>query len=64
MNPGTVNVPQLMSPDEAAGYLGVHINTMHRWLKAGTVPAVRLGGQWYIKAATLDDLLEPAKGAA
>jgi excisionase family DNA binding protein len=64
MNPGTVNVPQLMSPDEAAAYLGVHVQTMHRWLKSGTVPGVRLGGRWFIKARTLADLLEPSRGAA
>jgi len=61
MPTGTVNLPRLMSPLEAAGYIGVHINTMHRYLKDGTVPGVRLGGKWYINAADLAELLTASK---
>ena len=62
MPTGTVNLPQLMSPQEAADYIGVHINTMFRWLKEGTVPGVRLGSRWFINAAQLSEVLTTGGG--
>ena len=45
---------------EAAKYLGVHIETMRRWGRDGTIPAAKLGnrGGFRFKREDLDRFLE------
>jgi excisionase family DNA binding protein len=33
--------------------------TIRRWIKAGRLKAVRIGGTWYVPADELDALLHP-----
>ena len=44
---------------EAAAYLGVHIETMRRWARDGTIPAAKLGnrGGFRFKREDLDRFL-------
>ena len=48
---------QIMTPKEAAKYLGFHLVTIYRLLKKGEVPATKIGGQWRFKKDILDDWL-------
>jgi excisionase family DNA binding protein len=52
---------KLYSPEEAAEYLGVHIQTVRSWIRAGRLKASRLAGQraLRIRASDLDSVLEP-----
>jgi excisionase family DNA binding protein len=45
---------------EAAQYLGVHIETVRRWAREGTIPAAKLGnrGGFRFKREDLDRFLE------
>ena len=45
---------------EATAYLGVHIETMRRWAREGTIPAAKLGnrGGFRFKREDLDRFLE------
>ncbi len=45
---------------EAARYLGVHIETMRRWAREGTIPAAKLGnrGGFRFRREDLDRFLE------
>lgn len=54
-------VEQLYSPEEAAGYLGVHVKTVRSWIRDGRLKASRLAGQraLRIKASDLQAVLEP-----
>lgn len=45
---------QIMTPKEAAKYLGFHLVTIYRLLKKREVPAVKIGGQWRFKKDILD----------
>ena len=45
---------QIMTPKEAAKYLGFHLVTIYRLLKKGAVPATKIGGQWRFKKDVLD----------
>ena len=45
---------QIMTPKEAAKYLGFHLVTIYRLLKKELVPAVKIGGQWRFKKDVLD----------
>lgn len=45
---------QILTPREAAEYLGLHLITIYRLIKKGRLPAFRIGGQWRFKK----DLLE------
>jgi excisionase family DNA binding protein len=48
---------QIMTPKEAAKYLGFHLVTIYRLLKKGEVPATKIGGQWRFKKDVLDNWL-------
>lgn len=52
---------KLYSPEEAAEYLGVHVQTVRAWIRSGRLKASRLAGQraLRIKATDLATLLEP-----
>ncbi len=45
---------QIMTPKEAAKYLGFHLVTVYRLLKKREVPATKIGGQWRFKKDILD----------
>ena len=45
---------QIMTPKEAAKYLGFHLVTIYRLLKKKEIPAVKIGGQWRFKKDILD----------
>lgn len=52
---------ELMSPDEAAEFLGVHTQTVRGYIRAGKLPAHRLAGERAIRIRRQDllGLLEP-----
>jgi excisionase family DNA binding protein len=58
---GAVAPQKLYSPEEAAEYLGVHVQTVRAWIRSGRLKASRLAGQraLRIKAADLMTVLEP-----
>ncbi len=55
------DLEQLFSPEEAADYLGVHVQTVRGWIRSGRLPASRLTGQraLRIRASDLRRVLEP-----
>lgn len=55
---------QIMTPKEAAKYLGFHLVTIYRLLKKREVPAVKIGGQWRFKKDILDAWLVERMGKA
>lgn len=52
---------KLYSPEEAAEYFGVHVQTIRGWIRSGRLKASRLAGQraLRIRASDLGSLLEP-----
>lgn len=58
---GEGDLEQLFSPEEAADYLGVHVQTVRGWIRSGRLPASRLTGQraLRIRASDLRRVLEP-----
>lgn len=52
---------RLYSPEEAAEYLGVHVQTVRAWIRSGRLKASRLAGQraLRIRASDLGSILEP-----
>lgn len=49
---------QIMTPKEAAKYLGLHLVTVYRLIKKDELPCFRLGGQWRFKKDLLDAWIE------
>ena len=49
-----------MRTPEAAKYLGVHIETVRRWVREGVIPAAKLGnrGGFRFRREDLDRFLE------
>lgn len=54
---------RLYSPEEAAEYLGVHVQTVRAWIRAGKLRASRLTGQRALRiaASDLQSVLEPVE---
>lgn len=54
---------KLYSPEEAAEYLGVHVQTIRAWIRSGRLKASRLAGQraLRIRASDLQSVLEPVE---
>ena len=55
------NIPyreQIFTPEEAARYLRVHSQTVYRRLRAGKLPGAKVGDQWRIRKADLDQHLK------
>jgi len=52
---------RLFSTDEAADYLGVHVQTVRAWIRSGKLPASRLAGMKSIRIreSDLEAVLEP-----
>ena len=46
---------QIMTANEAAKYLGLHLVTVYRLIKQGKLPCFRVGGQWRFKKDLLDE---------
>ena len=59
----TEGLEQLYSPEDAARYLGIHVQTVRSWIRSGRLKASRLTGQraLRIKASDLATVLEPVK---
>jgi excisionase family DNA binding protein len=56
---------KLYSPEEAAEYLGVHVQTVRAWIRSGRLKASRLAGQRALRIAASDlkSVLEPVDPA-
>lgn len=46
---------------EVAAYLGVEPVTVYRWCRAGRLPCIKLGKEWRIRRAALDEFLRQAE---
>ena len=59
--PETTEQERLYSPEDAAEYLGVHVQTVRSWIRSGRLRASRLAGQraLRIKGSDLQSVLEP-----
>lgn len=59
--PVAVGEEKLYSPEEAAEYLGVHVQTVRGWIRSGRLRASRLAGQRALRiaASDLQSVLEP-----
>jgi excisionase family DNA binding protein len=55
---------RLMTPEEVAEYLRVHVQTVRAWIRAGTLPARRVAGlrALRVRFADVSHLLQPVDG--
>ena len=53
------DLPALLTPNEVADYLCIHINTVYKLIHQGLLPAFRVGKSWRIRR---EYLLELAAG--
>ena len=52
-------LPQLLSPEDVANYLGVSAYTVRARLKRGEIPGRKHGARWLIRVADLTAYVEP-----
>jgi len=52
---------RLLTPEEVAEYLRVHVQTVRAWIRAGTVPARRVAGlrALRVRFSDVEKLLKP-----
>lgn len=51
---GRARVPELLSVDDAAEFLGVHAQTVRNYIRSGKLPAYRLAGERFIRVLRRD----------
>ena len=59
--PVALNLPtdeSFLTTEEVLEYLNVNLRTVYRLIKAGSIPAVRVGRQWRFRKRDLDSWLE------
>ncbi len=56
---GATSLPQLVSPEEAAKYIGVSAYTIRERLKNGELPGRKHGSRWLIRVIDLANYVEP-----
>jgi excisionase family DNA binding protein len=56
---GEMPLPQLLTPDEAAEYLGISAYTVRQRLKIGEIPGRKHGARWLIRVVDLIQYVEP-----
>ena len=59
--PVPLNLPTdetFLTTEEVLAYLNVNLRTVYRLIKAGSIPAVRVGRQWRFRKRDLDKWLE------
>ncbi|MBP7569191.1 MAG: response regulator [Acidobacteria bacterium] len=54
---------KFLTTEEVLRYLNVNLRTVYRWLKAGRLPAIRVGRQWRFRQSDLDAWLEGQRSA-
>ena len=52
------DVPEILTPNEVADYLCIHINTAYKLIHQGVLPAFRVGKSWRIQRSDLFHLLD------
>ena len=59
---GPATTREYLSPEEAAEYLGLHVQTLRGYIRSGKLPAMRVAGERVIRVhrSSLENLLEPA----
>jgi excisionase family DNA binding protein len=45
---------QIMTLAEVSKYIGMHKMSVYRYIKKGTIPGFKVGGQWRVSKAALD----------
>jgi excisionase family DNA binding protein len=58
MRSGIPHEKALFDADEVAQYLGVERTTVQRWCRSGYLKAIKIGRDWRIRRAALEDLLK------
>lgn len=55
-----INEPWI-STKEISEHLGVTTTTIHKWIKAGTIPCSRVGKLWKFKKSEVDEWVKTGK---
>jgi excisionase family DNA binding protein len=48
---------EMLTPEEVAGYLKVTVETVWRWCRTDTLPAVKIGKYWRIPRNELEEFI-------
>jgi excisionase family DNA binding protein len=54
----------LMTPEAAAEYLKIRVDSVRRLLRQKKLPGVKVGGGWRIKRAVLNALIVGSRGGS
>jgi excisionase family DNA binding protein len=52
---------ELLTVGEIAERLRIHSMTIYRWIDDGRLPAIRIGKQYRVRAADLEEMLEGSR---
>lgn len=49
---------EYLTPEQVALLLQVHVESVRAWLRAGTLPGVRVGRHWRVRRVDVDQLMK------
>jgi excisionase family DNA binding protein len=55
--------PQLLTAEEAAKYLRLHVKSVYRLAKQGKIPSRKVGGTWRFHREAIETWLTKEKGS-
>jgi excisionase family DNA binding protein len=58
MAEGFIPQKDLLDAEDVASFLNVHQQTVWRWCREGRLPCLKIGKEWRIRRAALEDFLE------
>lgn len=60
--PASLEGPALLTAEEAAKHLRIHVKSLYRLAKQGKIPSRKVGGRWRFHRQTLDEWLKLSDG--
>ncbi len=54
---GVNGMNHILTPQQAADYLNIHVGTVYRLAKCGKIPCRKVGGSWRFRRDTIDEWL-------
>ena len=52
---------KLLTTEQVAELLQIHINVIRKWLKEGKLPGIKLGREWRVDPQDLEAFIQAAK---
>ncbi len=57
-------MPKMLDSANVAEAMGLHVRTVRRMMRDGTIPGVKIGRKWFISDAVLESMVNGGRNEA